>query len=107
MADYLMLVVLLSCSFGAEKTGEWGLADRRHSSVASPQGDVICCPSFVSPPCVTHRLPALRAVSIILDSSDMDGPVPEDFVILAPGRPEPVVSLQWRGPENNGLDVCR
>ncbi|CAM9188391.1 unnamed protein product [Ectocarpus fasciculatus] len=38
--------------------------------------------------------------------ANMDGPVPEDFAILAPGRPEPVVSLQWQGPENNGLDVC-
>ncbi|CAB1120524.1 unnamed protein product [Ectocarpus sp. CCAP 1310/34] len=39
--------------------------------------------------------------------ANMDGPVPEDFVVLAPGRPEPVVSLQWQGPENNGLDICR
>ncbi|CBJ29046.1 hypothetical protein Esi_0133_0043 [Ectocarpus siliculosus] len=38
--------------------------------------------------------------------ANMDGPVPEDFVVLAPGRPEPVVSLQWQGPENNGLDIC-
>ncbi|CAM9595605.1 unnamed protein product [Ectocarpus sp. 13 AM-2016] len=38
--------------------------------------------------------------------ANMDGPVPEDFVVLAPGRPEPVVSLRWQGPENNGLDIC-
>lgn len=39
--------------------------------------------------------------------SGMNGPSSEDYVVLAPGRPEPLVSLQWKEPESNGLDICR
>lgn len=39
--------------------------------------------------------------------SDMDSPLSEDYVVLAPGRLEPLVSLHWKEPESNGLDVCR
>lgn len=38
---------------------------------------------------------------------DMDSPSSEDYVVLAPGRPEPLVSLHWEEPESNGLDVYR
>lgn len=54
--------------------------------------------SECSSPCVLYPLPGL---------SDMDSPLSEDYVVLAPGRPEPLVSLHWKEPESNGLDVCR
>eukprot|EP00752_Nemacystus_decipiens_P001890 g1820.t1 len=38
--------------------------------------------------------------------ANMDSPSTEDYIVLAPGRPEPLVSLHWKEPESNGLDVC-
>lgn len=28
-------------------------------------------------------------------------------MLLAPGRPEALVSLRWTAPEDNGLNICR
>ncbi|CAM9140978.1 unnamed protein product, partial [Hapterophycus canaliculatus] len=35
----------------------------------------------------------------------MDSPSSEDYVVVAPGRPEPLIALQWNEPRSNGLDV--
>lgn len=51
--------------------------------------------------------PRVCSIHPLAGFSDMDSPSSEDYVVLAPGRPEPLVSLQWKEPESNGLDVCR
>lgn len=39
--------------------------------------------------------------------ADMDNPLSTENRVLAPGRPEPIVSLHWSAPNSNGLDICR
>lgn len=37
----------------------------------------------------------------------MDASADDEYLVLAPGRPEPIVSLHWNPPESNGLEILR
>lgn len=37
----------------------------------------------------------------------MDGPCLDEVLVLAPGRPEAIVSLRWEAPVSNGLTITR
>jgi len=52
-----------------------------------------------------HQKNANLSPHVLCAASDMDGPPSKDYAVLAPGRPEPLISLQWKEPESNGLHI--